>query len=124
MKYLKAPPVMYWTFQIKRCGSFFEEELSIDIDNKMYLEEGDSKAKRLRCFIKKTDRDTVLKVIDKLWAYRKLMTTEPVTARDEILYTQLIERIKNTDVVSSQGIIPPTISVIHSIKEGANKSKM
>ncbi len=52
----------------------------------MYLDEGDSKAKRLRCFIKKTDLDTVLKVIDKLWVYRKVMTTDPVTARDEILY--------------------------------------
>ncbi len=105
-------------FSNRTMREFFEEELCIDIDNEMYLEEGDSKTKRLRCFIKKTDRDTVLKVIDKLWAYRKLMTTDPVTARDEILYTQLTERIKNTDVVSSQGIIPPTISVIHSIDSG------
>ncbi|WP_306495003.1 hypothetical protein [Serratia ureilytica] len=105
-------------FSNRTMREFFEEELSIDIDNEMYLDESDSKAKRLRCFIKKTDRDTVLKVIDKLWAYRKLMTTDPVRARDEILCNQLIERMKNIDVVSSQGIIPPTISVIHSIDAG------
>ncbi|KFL05919.1 restriction endonuclease family protein [Serratia marcescens] len=60
----------------------------------------------------------MLKVIDKLWVYRKLMTTDPVTARDEILYAQLVERINNTDIVSAQGIIPPTISVIQSIDVG------
>jgi len=105
-------------FSNRTMREFFEEELSIDIDNEMYLDDGDSKAKRLRCFIKKTDRDTVLKVIDKLWVYRKLMTTDPVTARDEILYAQLVERINNTDVVSAQGIIPPTISIINSIDIG------
>ena len=77
---------MYWTISNRTMREFFVEELSIDIDNEMYLVEGDSKSKRLRCFIKKTDLDTVLKVIDKLWVYRKVMTTDPVTARDEILY--------------------------------------
>lgn len=93
-------------FSNRTMRDFFEEELSIDIDNEMYLDDGDSKAKRLRCFIKKTDRNTVLKVIYKLWVYRKLMTTDPVTARDEILYTQLVERINNTDIVYAERSAP------------------
>ncbi|ACT12668.1 MULTISPECIES: restriction endonuclease [Pectobacterium] len=96
-------------FSDKTMREFFEEELSIDIDNDndIYKDDGVSKAKRLRCFIKKSDRETVLAVLDKLWAYRKAMKTPPMTPDDEISYSHLIERLKNVGIISSVGIVPP-----------------
>lgn len=95
-------------FSDKTMRKFFEEELSIDIDNDIYKDDGTSKAKRLRCFIKKTDRDIVLKVLDKLWAYRKKISP-PITANDDMSYSRLIEKLKNMDIISSVGIIPPML---------------
>ncbi|MEI7265938.1 restriction endonuclease [Pectobacterium versatile] len=94
-------------FSDKTMKVFFEEELSIDIDNDIYKDDGASKAKRLRCFIKKSDREIVLAVLDKLWAYRKAMKKYPMTPEDEISYSHLIERLKNVDITSSVGIVPP-----------------
>lgn len=96
-------------FSDKTMRAFFEEELSIDIDNDIYKDDGTSKAKRLRCLIKKSDREIVLVVLDKLWAYRKSMKTHPMTPDDEISYSHLIGRLKNVDVISSVGIIPPKL---------------
>lgn len=98
-------------FSDKTMREFFEEELSIDIDNDIYKDDGTSKAKRLRCFIKKSDRETVLVVLDKLWAYRKTMKTPAMTPSDEMSYSHLIERIKKMDFISSMGIPPPTLEI-------------
>lgn len=102
-------------FSDKTMREFFEEELSIDIDNDIYKEDGNSKAKRLRCFIKKSDRDTVLNVLHKLWQYRKGMKTNPVTSGDEILYCQLIDRLEKVDTLSSFGIAPVQIEAKYTI---------
>jgi hypothetical protein len=67
---------------------FFEKGVTIDIEDELYKEDGPTKAKRLRCFIKKTGRDTVLIVLNKLWEYRKSLRG----TRDEILFTQLTDR--------------------------------
>ncbi len=102
-------------FSDKTMREFFEEELSIDIDSDIYKEDGNSKAKRLRCFIKKSDRDTVLNVLDKLWQYRKVMKTNPVTSGDEMLYCQLIDRLEKVDTLSSFGIPPVQIEAAYAI---------
>jgi hypothetical protein len=94
-------------FSDKTMRVFFEEELSIDIDSDIYKIDGTSKAKRLRCFIKKSDREIVLAVLDKLWAYRKVMKIPPMTPDDEMSYAHLVERLRNVDVISSVGIVPP-----------------
>ena len=49
---------------------FFDEELNIDIDDEQYKEDGTSKAKRVRCLLKKVDADTALRILDRLWLYR------------------------------------------------------
>lgn len=87
----------------------FFEELLIDIDDDLYKDDGTSKAKRLRCFIKKSDRDTVLMVLDKLWEYRKTIKKNPITPEDETSYLDLINNLKNVDILSSTGIVPLTI---------------
>lgn len=96
-------------FSDRTMREFFEEELSIDIDNNIYKDDGTSKAKRLRCFIKKSDRDTVLAVLDRLWIYRKEMEIYPMTPKDEMSYLKLIENLKKTDDASSLGLVPPTL---------------
>ncbi len=101
-------------FSDKTMREFFEEELSIDIDSDVYKDDGASKAKRLRCFIKKSDREIVLVVLDKLWAYRKIMKTPPMTPDDEMSYSHLIERLKSVDVTSSVGIVPPKLETTNS----------
>jgi hypothetical protein len=100
-------------FSDKTMREFFEEELSIDIDNNMYKDDGTSKAKRLRCFIKKSDREIVLAVLDKLWVYRKAMSY-PVTPHEEMSYSNLIERLKKVDMTSSAGIEPPKIETTNT----------
>lgn len=93
-------------FSDKTMRAFFEEEFSIDIEDELYKEDGASKAKRLRCFIKKTDRDTVLLVLNKLWEYRKSLRVSALTAREEILFTQLTDRLKSADIIAATGITP------------------
>lgn len=97
-------------FSNKTMREFFEEQLFIDIDNDMYRDDGNSKAKRLRCFLKKSDRDIVLLTLEKLWEYRK--DIEVMTSpNDEISYARLIENIKNVDQNLSLGIVPPKIEI-------------
>lgn len=77
----KTTPGYILDFTDRTMREFFEEELCINIEDETYFEDGTSKAKRLRCFIKKTNRDTVLKVIIKLWGYRKTIPGGVITAQ-------------------------------------------
>jgi hypothetical protein len=58
-------------FSDRTMGQFFAEELNIDIDAPQYREDGTSKAKRLRCFLRKADTPTCVKVLKTLWEYRE-----------------------------------------------------
>lgn len=103
-------------FSDKSMREFFEDEFSIDIENNIYKEDGKSKAKRLRGFIKKSDRETVLIVLDRLWQHRKSITNQPVTSADEMLYLHLIERVKKVDAIASQGIAPAKTETPHFLE--------
>lgn len=59
-------------FSNKTFAEFFSDELNVNIDDKSYFEEGASKGKRMRFFLKKADQATVLKTINALWEYRLL----------------------------------------------------
>jgi len=84
-------------FTDKTMREFFESEFSIDIDNDLYRDDGGSKLKRLRCFVKKTERGTVLKVVTRLWEYRKTLNEHPISAQDESIYGRLILKIQGAD---------------------------
>jgi hypothetical protein len=58
-------------FSDRTMSIFFEEELNIDIDAAIYRDDGDSKAKRLRCFLRKVDNATAAKTLRALLAYKK-----------------------------------------------------
>jgi hypothetical protein len=53
-------------------SQFFAEHLNIDIDDKQYREDGTSKAKRLRCCLRKVDVPTAVRVLNALWEYREV----------------------------------------------------
>ena len=52
-----------------RTMSVFFEELNLDIDAAEYRDDGNSKAKRLRCFLRKVDNATAAKTLRALLAY-------------------------------------------------------
>lgn len=58
-------------FSNRTLAEFFDEELNIDIEDDMYRVDGDSKAKRVRCLLNKSDQDTVIRVLDCLWTYKQ-----------------------------------------------------
>ncbi|CAM3093990.1 Restriction endonuclease type IV Mrr domain-containing protein [Sphingomonas antarctica] len=59
-------------FSDRTMAQFFEEELDVDIDADVYRDEGDSKAKRLRCFLRKVDNLTAAKTLRALLNYRDI----------------------------------------------------
>jgi hypothetical protein len=58
-------------FSDKTMASFFANELDIDIGAPEYLDNGTSKAKRLRCFLTKVDEATAVRALTVLWEYRE-----------------------------------------------------
>ncbi|MFG1411433.1 restriction endonuclease [Xanthobacter sp. VTT E-85241] len=50
---------------------FFAEELNIDIDDPRYAEDGSSKGKRLRFFLRSVDGITAARTLKALWDYRE-----------------------------------------------------
>jgi hypothetical protein len=57
-------------FSDRTMSIFFEEELNIDIDTPDYRDEGNSKAKRFRSFLRKADNATAARTLSALLAYR------------------------------------------------------
>lgn len=68
-------------FSDKTMAAFFADELNIDIDNDRYRDDGNSKAKRLRCFLRKEDAATAVRVLNALWEYRE--TRRALSGREE-----------------------------------------
>ena len=52
-------------------AEFFREELGVNIDDPYYAQQGGSKAKRLRFFLRNADRATALNTLNALWEYRE-----------------------------------------------------
>ncbi|NTG25535.1 hypothetical protein G6L08_00090 [Agrobacterium rhizogenes] len=60
-------------FSDKTFGTFFREEVGIDIDLPCYSVEGGSKAKRFRYFVQNESLPAVVKAIKALWEYRQAL---------------------------------------------------
>jgi hypothetical protein len=58
-------------FSDRTFAEFFETEIGVDIDNPRYCADGNSKAKRLRYFLKVSDANTRIRVLSALWEHRK-----------------------------------------------------
>ena len=70
-------------FSDRTMTQFFAEELNIDIDHPQYRDDGTSKAKRLRCFLRKEDTNTAVRALNALWDYRE--TRRALAGQDEWL---------------------------------------
>src|SRR5687767_14266150 len=60
-------------FSNRTFADFFTRELNIDIDAPEYATDGNSKAKRLRCFLTKVDDGTAARTLRVLWAHREAL---------------------------------------------------
>jgi hypothetical protein len=58
-------------FSDRTFAEFFAGELNIDINDDAYYAEGNSKAKRLRYFLKQADTDLTVRTLRALWDYRE-----------------------------------------------------
>ena len=54
-------------FSNRTFSEFFAEELDVDIDQPRWSVDGTSKAKRLRTYLRKVDRETALRTLQALW---------------------------------------------------------
>lgn len=97
-------------FSNKTFGEFFADELNIDIDANTYSQEGTSKAKRLRYFLKVSDSDTSSKTLLALWDYRKLCGERPwerPTVDTDGRFFSIIDRIRGVDNAATTNHPPP-----------------
>ena len=69
-------------FSNKTFAEFFLEELGVDIYDPRWAVEGESKAKRLRYYLRRADRQTALDTLNALWEYRE---TSSVTTEHPVL---------------------------------------
>jgi hypothetical protein len=100
-------------FSDRTMTQFIAEELNTDIDHPQYQDDGSSKAKRLRCFLRKEDTDTAVRTLNALWEYRE--ARRALTGRDEWLpnaHAQLLNLLnrlqgKPSQPLTSQGPPPP-----------------
>lgn len=60
-------------FSNRTFSDFFVRELDIDIDAPAYATDGGSKAKRLRCFLRKVDNGTAARALRVLWEHREAL---------------------------------------------------
>lgn len=92
-------------FSNSTLADFFDEELNIDIEDEMYKEDGDSKAKRVRCLLKKSDLETVLNVLDRLWVYKQ-QSAPAAAVRDQADYYSLRDRLSGAALEDAAGVRP------------------
>lgn len=69
-------------FSNKTFAEFFAAELNVDIDDQIYFAEGDSKAKRLRYYLKRADTAAAVKALNALWEYREAFRQQRQAAED------------------------------------------
>lgn len=109
----ESDPGWILDFSNRTLSAFFDEELNIDINDERYQEEGTSKAKRVRCLLKKMDRETALRVLDALWRYKmETMPEQAEQSRNDWL--ALISRLENTDADTAKGDKP--VQVWHGVE--------
>ncbi|EMM6471999.1 restriction endonuclease [Enterobacter ludwigii] len=101
----ESDPGWILDFSNRTLSAFFDEELNIDIDDERYQEEGTSKAKRVRCLLKKVDRETALRVLNALWKHKTESMPE-LAEQSRNDWLALISRLENTDADTATGVKP------------------
>ena len=79
-------------FNDRRFAEFFED-FDVDIGDPRYCEDGTSKAKRLRRFLRSEDADLAGRVLKALLEYRQGSIPEPVREKDLEAYQKVLQRL-------------------------------
>ena len=83
------------SFSDRTFASFFVEALDVDIDEPKYRQEGNSKGKRMRFFLRTQPDYVVARLLRALWDYRSEMhLTKPTTAEMEARYQGIASRLE------------------------------
>ena len=97
-------------FSNRTFADFFRDELDINIDNPRWEAQGGSKAKRLRYYLRQSDRQTALTTLNALWEYREVsrLTADYPELDDSVrmAYFRIIERLG--------GKVPESVATITS----------
>ncbi|MQL47346.1 DUF3644 domain-containing protein [Photorhabdus khanii] len=101
----ESDPGWIMDFSNRTLAEFFDEELNIDINDEHYQEDGTSKAKRVRCLLKKADRGIVLRILGKLWEY-KLQRHPDAADASSADYLALIARLTGVSDKAASGDVP------------------
>ncbi|MGB9367482.1 MAG: restriction endonuclease [Xanthobacteraceae bacterium] len=92
-------------FNDRTFGEFFRDELRINIDEPKWSEQGTSKGKRLRYFLRSADAMTAIKILKALWEHR-----EAFRARHKIAEPAQDAHKRLLDVLAHLGDKPPPVS--------------
>ncbi|HEU0071315.1 MAG TPA: hypothetical protein VFS04_08475, partial [Alphaproteobacteria bacterium] len=91
-------------FSNRTFAEFFATEFNIDIDDDAYCANGQSKAKRLRCFFQKSNDAVTSKVLKALWSYREATRNFNEQAEDvpdaEAKFNEIIHRLEGGSSIS------------------------
>ena len=84
-------------FSNRTFSEFFRDDLSINIDDSIYCDAGESKAKRLRSLLRKSDKKEVVRILDALWCYREIKRKRAGIPEEKHAYLEeyfgLVERL-------------------------------
>ena len=92
-------------FSDRTMSVFFEEELNLDIDAAQYRDDGNSKAKRLRCFLRKADNATAAKALRALVAYRNASGLNEAAGQGDGPLFELIAKLEGARAAPT-GTVP------------------
>ena len=84
-------------FSNQTFANFFNEELGVDIYDDRGAAQGNSKANRLRCYLRRADRRTALQTLEAFWEYREAssVTADYPDLGDSVrtAYFRIIQRL-------------------------------
>jgi hypothetical protein len=87
-------------FSDRTFAHFFADELNVDIDDPRYSQEGTSKAKRLRYYLRTVDTPSAVRALKVLWEYRtRLREARPTPDKSPNLegrFLELVRRLEGT----------------------------
>lgn len=98
-------------FSDRTMSQFFVQELNVDIDDDAYREHGNSKAKRLRCYLNKVDLAASVRTLRSLWEYREAIRKhrgrEEWVQNAEGRFLSLLNRMQGKPDAGEPAKVPP-----------------
>ena len=116
-------------FSNRTFAEFFYDELDINIDDPRWDAEGTSKAKRLRFFIRSSEKQVVLKTLLALWDYRKQIykLAKPAETTDDDVeddFYTIIEKLGGKRPTQKKAKIPTETTSISQADFARLKSEL